>query len=237
MMNRTRATVLILALAAACPAFPAAPGEGAPDLLAAGPLPPPPRSGGISLVEAIWSRRSVRKFSERPPAREELAFVLWAACGVNRPGEGRRTVPSAWGTNVVSLYVVTKDGAALYDPIAHALKPVEGSRGKDLRAQMAGAEFTRTAPVVLVLAADFEKYAKRAAPDVLREMANADCGAIAQDVYLAAAALGLGTVMTADAKAEAKAALGLGPEGRAMYTMPLGHPAEEPATPKGEEKK
>jgi len=237
-MKKPRSTIAIaIAVLAAFPAlaFLLPGGEPAPaaDLLAAGPLPAPPRSGGMALVDALWARRSVRKFADRPVSREDLAFVLWAAAGVNRPDEKekRRTAPSAWGMNAVSVYAVTKDGAALYDPLAHALRPIEAARGKDRRGEMAGAEFTRTAPVVLVLVADFSRYSGRAAPEALREMANCDAGAMAQNVYLAAAAKGLGTVVTADARPESKAALGLGDEARALYTMPLGSPAD--AAPAG----
>jgi len=222
--HRIRSAPLILAaaasLAGACIA-----GEEAP-LLAAGPLPAPPKSGGMSLAEALWKRRSVRAFSDKQVTREQLAFLLWAADGVNRPDEKRRTVPSAWGMNGVSVYAVTADGAALYDPIEHSLRPLESAKGKDLRPEVAKADFTRKAPLVLVLAVDFTKYGGKAGPDMLREFANCEAGSIAQNIYLAAAALGLGTVVTADARPEAKAALGLAADGRALYTLPVGHPAE-----------
>ena len=191
-----------------------------------GALPPPPRSGGAALVNALWKRRSVRAFAGEPVSREDLGFVLWSADGVNRPESAHRTVPSAWGANAVSVYLASASGALVYDAEANALRAVEGARPGDLRPEVAGAEFTRRAPVVLVLAADFRRYAGKGKPEMLRIMAATDCGVIAQSVYLAAAARGLGTVVTADVRPGAASALGLPEEVQVLYTMPLGHPAE-----------
>jgi nitroreductase len=194
--------------------------------LGAGPLPPPPRAGKCSLVEALWNRRSTRAFDRRPVSREELAFLLWAAGGVNRPEEKRRTTPAAWGAYAVSIYIATADGALVYDPLKHSLEKVEAAAGKDLRGQVAGAEFTRAAPAVLVLVADFARYEDKGTPEMRREIAHADCGVMAQAIYLAAAASGLGTVITADVRLESKEALGLRADQKALYTMPVGHPKE-----------
>ena len=201
-------------------------GEAAGGVLKAGALPPPPRSGGMSLVEALWKRRSVRAYADRPVTREELSFVLWAADGVNRPDEKekKRTAPSAWGSNAISIYVVTAAGTFIYDAPEHSLKTVEAAAGKDLRPEVAGAEFTRKAPVVLVLAVDPVRYANKGTPEMRREIAHADCGIIAQNICLAAASLGLGTVVTADTKPASAPLLGLSGEARPLYTMPLGRP-------------
>jgi nitroreductase len=214
--------------AAAPPAPASAPTKDA--ALEPGPLPPPPRAGGESLVEALWARRSVRQYADAPVTREDLAFVLWAASGVNRPAEKRRTFPSAWGSNSVSVYLASADGVRLYDPEAHALKMVETSKGSDARPGVAGAEFTRKAPVVLVLVTDLAKFKGKAPPEKLLEMAHCEAGAISQNIYLAAAARGLGTVVTADVRPEASKTLGLGADEKALYTLPLGHPAPAAAT-------
>ncbi len=219
---------LILVAAMVLPAVrpPLGGAEGAAAALGPGALPPPPRAGRCSLVEALWNRRSVRAFDDRPVSREELSFVLWAATGLNRPDEKRRTTPAAWGAYAVSIYVTSRDGTLVYDPLKHSLEKVEAAAGKDLRGQVAGAEFTRKAPVVLVLVADFARYDGKGTPEMRREIAHADCGVMAQDIYLAAAASGLGTVMTADVRAEAKELLGLGAEEKALYTLPLGREKE-----------
>ncbi len=228
-MHTIRAAALgALAIALALP--PSSPSaETADKALGPGPLAAPPRQGGMTLVEALWKRRSVRKFEDRPVTREQLGFVLSAAAGVNRPEEKRRTVPSAWGSNAVSVYVTSPSGTVVYDPLENALTPVDAARDQDLREKVAGAEFTRKAPAVLILVADYRRFGEKASREMLPQMANCEAGAMAQDIYLAAGAMGLGTVVTADVRPEASAALGLGSDAKALYTLPLGHPAEAPA--------
>ena len=206
--------------------------------LGPGRLPPPPKAGGMALAEALWNRRSARRFDGRPVTREELGYLLWAGSGLNRPGEKKRTAPSAWEAYAITIYVTSPAGTSIYDPAEHALRPAGGAgpggtgaagglAQKDLRSEIPRAEGTRTAPVVLVLVADFSRYPARASPESRRFLAHADCGAIAENIYLAATALGLGTVVTADARPESRGLLGLGEEQMALYVMPVGHPAPE----------
>jgi nitroreductase len=44
-------------------------------------LPPPDHRGGVSLEEAIYTRRSVRSFADRPLSLKEVSQLLWAALG------------------------------------------------------------------------------------------------------------------------------------------------------------
>jgi len=202
------------------------PAFGAEALYGAGPLPEPPRSGGPTLLEALWGRRSVREFSDRQLSRKQLGHLLWAACGINRPGEKKRTIPSAWEAYPISIYVTSKDGTFIYHPGDHSLKPAKKVAEKDLRGEIPRAGFTKTAPVVLVLVADYSRY-ERSKPESRRRYANAECGAIAQNIYLASAAMGLGTVMTADVRPEQGEILGgLGKEEEALYVIPVGYPKE-----------
>jgi nitroreductase len=216
------AALAILALVVA-PAPPAALDAPA---LGPGPLSPPPRSGGATLIDALWKRRSTRAFSDKPLSRDELSFLLWAGGGMNRPEEKRRTAPAAWDAYAVSIYVTSAAGTVLYDPLAHALKPAGADPARDLRKEIPRAAGTQAAPAQLILVADFSRYPARASPDSRRYLAHADSGVIAENVSLAAAALGLGTVVTADARPESKTLLGLGAEQMALYVLPVGHPAE-----------
>jgi SagB-type dehydrogenase family enzyme len=195
----------------------------------------------MGLTEALRKRRSARRFDGRPLSREELAYLLWAGNGVNRAEEKKRTAPSAWEAYAISIYVTSPAGTSIYDPVEHSLRPaggptVGGPAQKDLRAEIPRAEGTRAAPVVLVLVADFSRYPARASQESRRFLAHADCGAIAENVYLAATALGLGTVITADARPESQALLGLSQDQLALYVMPVGHPAAgEAAQPPAKE--
>ena len=57
-----------------------------------------------SLSKALQDRKSVRKFSDKTLTDQQLADLLWAACGVNRP-DGHLTVPSARNKQDITVYV------------------------------------------------------------------------------------------------------------------------------------
>ena len=141
-------------------------------------LPPPRKSGGMSLAEALNTRRTVRRFAERELTAQELSDVLWMANGVNRP-DGKRTAPSARNRQEIMIYVALPDGAYLYDVASHSLKPVVK---RDLRAS-AGAF---KAPCYLILVADVQKQP-------MRDFDLIDAGYVSQNIYLAVTANGLGT--------------------------------------------
>ena len=44
-------------------------------------------------MEVLRDRKSTREFSAQPVNREQLANLLWAGFGVNRPETGQRTAP------------------------------------------------------------------------------------------------------------------------------------------------
>jgi nitroreductase family protein len=59
-------------------------------------LPPPQRSGHMSVEEALARRRSVREFTDKPLSDREISQLVWAAQGITH-AEGLRTAPSAVG--------------------------------------------------------------------------------------------------------------------------------------------
>lgn len=202
-------------------------GPAGPEETAAGPgaLPPPPRKAGVDIMAALRARRSTRRFDKGKPIPEEvLGAVLWAADGVNRPN-GKHTSPCALGLRYMRIYVCRADGAWRYDQDAHRLLRVTG---RDLRARVGRQKFMADAPVVLVLTGDLAVFASKA-PRLGaaggRACAQATAGCIAQNVYLAAAACGLGTVMAGGLRAEElRKGLALKKDEVPLYIMPLGYP-------------
>ncbi|MGA2273729.1 MAG: nitroreductase family protein [Bryobacteraceae bacterium] len=152
-------------------------------------LPAPQTSGGRPLMQVLKERKSVREFGPEQISRQTLANLLWAAWGINRE-DGRRTAPSASNRQEIEVYVITADGAYIYDAKANALKPVVRT---DIR-KLAGTQaYVADAPVNLVYVADTAKLGGDD-PGKLAT-ANADTGFIAQNVYLFCASEGLGTVV------------------------------------------
>jgi hypothetical protein len=153
------------------------------------PLPPPRRTGGRPLMEALELRRSMREYSDRALAAQILSDLLWAAFGVNRPS-GDRTAPYWRHVMVIDVYAAMADGVWLYDPHAHALAP---HLSVDIRADTGRQDFVGTAPLNLIYVAHGERMTDVSAED-RRLYASVDTGFIGQNVYLFCASEGLATV-------------------------------------------
>lgn len=185
-------------------------------------LPKPDRSAtNVSVMEALANRRSVRSFETRALTDEQLSLLLWAADGVNRP-DGRLTAPTAMNRQDVQLFVCRADGAFSYDPKSHTLTRVST---EDLRSALGGDRqaFVKDAPVSLVIVSDMRKFGNNPS----REFGCIDAGYVSQNIYLAATAMGLGTVARAMMNKEQVAkALGLVDQQMVLLNHPVGYVKE-----------
>ncbi len=75
-------------------------------------LPDPKIEGGMPLMEALKNRATIREYSDKALDNQQLANLLWAACGVNRP-DGKRTAPTARNAQQIDVYVYTEKGVYL----------------------------------------------------------------------------------------------------------------------------
>jgi SagB-type dehydrogenase family enzyme len=188
-------------------------------------LPPPQTSGGKPLMQALSERRSTREFSRQALPAQTLSNLLWAAAGVNRTGEGKRTAPSARNWQEIDIYVTTADGAYRYDPVAHALRLTVA---RDVRALTGVQDFPAQAPVNLVYVANLQRMSD-AAQEQQEFYAATDTGFIAQNVYLYCASEGLATVVRGSVDRDALAkALGLAAHERITLAQSVGYPAHAP---------
>lgn len=156
-------------------------------------LPAPDLNGLSSVGDAFKSRQSIRDFVSDELSLQQLSNLLWAANGINRPENGKRTAPSSHNSQEIDLYVVMANGAYCYNAAKHQLDPVaEG----DLRALVAGSfqkEFA-AAPVCIVLVADLRKLGEGKATEHDVRTAHIDAGIVSQNINLYCAAAGLATV-------------------------------------------
>ena len=182
-------------------------------------LPKPDKGAtNMTLMEALSQRRSERNFSDRALTPEQLSLLLWASNGVNRE-DGRLTAPTAMNRQDIQLFVCRADGAWLYDAAAHKLTRVCTD---DLRAAVATERqaFAKEAPVSIVIVSDLRKFGNR--PN--REFGSLDAGYVSQNIYLAATAMGLGTVARATMDREVLAkALGLVEQQVLLLNHPVGY--------------
>lgn len=195
-----------------------APAEPVP--AAALELPPPRKTGGLPLMEALARRASSREYDAREVPLEHLSSLLWAGFGVNRP-DGHRTAPSARNWQEVDIYVLLKQGAFLYDAKAHRLVPVAA---EDVRALAGTQDFAKTAPLTLVYVADLARMGSGSTAEK-EPMAWIDTGFVSQNVYLYCASEGLAAVLFASIdRARLAPAMGLKPGQRITLAQSVGFP-------------
>ncbi len=168
---------------------------------------PPPRFDDLApLRDAFRLRRTEQKFSSRMLTPQVLSDLLWAACGVNHPDTVKR--PQSFDAPVVAdatvshaqeidVYVTMEQGLYLYDPERDRLAPVLIG---DLRPLVAAVNLPRhgdTAPVRLIYVADVDRLEQAndsppvSDPETQKAYYLVDCGIVAANVYLFAAAAGL----------------------------------------------
>jgi len=197
-------------------------------------LPGPAGAGGMPIWEAVGRRRSVRDFRRSPLSTADLSQLLWASQGVTKVvGEyALRSAPSAGALYPIETYLCVQmiegiePGIYHYNVREHELELL---RPGDFRAEVAEAAldqgFLAEAAAVFAWTAVFArskwKYKERAYRYVYL-----DAGHIAQNVALAAVALGLGSCQIAALyDDEVNAILGVdGKEESVVYMTALGRP-------------
>jgi len=137
----------------------------------------------MEILNAIKARRSVRKFTEQPVAKEDLALILeagaYAPSGGNCQGthflvlQGREKIDELRMT-VVNEFAKLDEESDQYRGYAFAINRA--------RNEGAGYDFTYGAPAFVVLA-NKKSYGN----------AMADCALAAENMFLQAAAMGIGS--------------------------------------------
>jgi SagB-type dehydrogenase family enzyme len=178
-------------------------------------------------------RRSIRHYSPKPLTLGSLAQILWAAQGITEQDGGFRTAPSAGALYPLEVYVVARkegveglpEGVYHYIPTGHMLTLLKnGDFAEDLEAATWGQEIVKEAAATIVitgvLSRTAEKYGRRGTQYMFQES-----GHVAQNVFLQATALRIGTVvMGAFGEAAVRKVLGAEANERPLYVQPLGKP-------------
>jgi nitroreductase len=150
---------------------------------------PPQTDGGMPLMKALKNRKTSREFAGKDLSAQQLSNLLWAACGINRADEKKRTAPSAMNYQEVDVYVTTAKGLFLYNYEKNTLTEI---LKEDIRAKTGNQDFVKTAPLTLVYVADYDKMAK-SDEKTKDNYAWADAAFISENVYLYCASEGLVT--------------------------------------------
>lgn len=162
-------------------------------------LPEPRQKGDISFEETINQRRSVREYKDEPLTLSEVSQLLWSAQGLNQ--KGSRVVPSAGALYPIEIYLVVKNVEDLESAVYHYLPEshsIELYFNKEVNQKLAEIALNQSwvseAPVKIIISGVFsrttDKYGRRGIQYVYQESGHA-----AQNIYLQAESLSLGTVV------------------------------------------
>lgn len=196
-------------------------------------LPPPKHKGNVSVEEAIFKRRSIRRYKGVALTLEEVSQLLWAAGGKTIDGitGATRSYPSAGGLYPLEIYLVVgsvkglSGGIYHYNWREHTIRMLkEGDFRQELTNASLGQGMIKDAPVSLIFTAVYSRTTDRYGKRGEIRYVPMDVGGAGQNVHLQAEALGLGTVIIgAFWDREVKEILGVKNE-EPLYIMPVGRP-------------
>jgi SagB-type dehydrogenase family enzyme len=164
----------------------------------------PERLPTSDLWEALRTRRSRRDFTDEAITQESLFLLLWAAQGVTATDGPRalRTAPSAGAKYPIETYVCAAQVDDLQPGLYHWELPEERLAEVEARRDIAAAAcracldqpMVAQAPATFIWTAAWGRSAEKYGDRALR-YAYLDAGHVAENLALAAEALGLGACM------------------------------------------
>lgn len=189
-------------------------------------LPAPAGEADPALTGLLRLRRSTKAIAADPLDLATVAGLLWCATGST--DGGRRTHGSAHAAYPVATTLVAgavhdlETGGYRYVAEEHRLAPTRpGDRREELATATLDAAWLARAPAVVVLSADLG--------GVVPRFTWIEVGLTSQNLHLAAAARGLGTVLIGglDPGRAAAAGEGLIPDRHQILALlPVGRPAD-----------
>lgn len=193
-------------------------------------LPPPDTTGTVPLERTIHDRRSIRDFRADSLPLSAVAQLLWSAQGITDDA-GFRAAPSAGATYPLEVVLVAgsvgslQAGVYRYAPAEHVLTRI---RSGDLRRDVARAALNQRwiadAPATIAVAAVFRRTTARYGARG-HQYVHMEVGHAAQNVYLQAGALGLGTTLVgAFDDGEMASVLELADHEHPLGVLPVGVP-------------
>lgn len=192
-------------------------------------LPAPDKKGGMPVEMAINNRRSVRNYSDKPVGIKEISQILWSAQGITNKERSLRAAPSAGATYPLELYLVADNVKGLEDGVYHYITEghyIQEIKDEQIKGKLAtaafGQSFISKAPVMLVISAVYErttlKYGERG-----KRYVHMEAGHVAENIYLQAESLHLGTVVVgAFTDKKVKQLIGMKEQETPMYIIPVG---------------
>ena len=162
-------------------------------------LPEPRYESDVVLEQALLMRRSIRIFGNAPLTVQEVSQLLWSAQGITSE-MGYRTAPSGGALYPLEVYVVAgnvnglDDGIYHYRPHEHSLVIIsKGDRRSELSDAALNQSCIKEGSIIIVFSALYDRITQKYGERGIR-YAHIEVGHAAQNVYLQAVSLKLGTV-------------------------------------------
>jgi SagB-type dehydrogenase family enzyme len=191
-------------------------------------LPQPRYDSDTPIEETLSERRSMRRYGDDSLPVSELSQLLWAAQGITDE-EGLRTAPSAGALYPLEIYCVVgnvtgiPNGIYKYNPHNHELITIqEGDERSSLCTAALGQSCVERGAVSIVFACVYERTTEKYGDRGIRYV-HMEVGHAAQNVYLQAVSLQLGTtVIGAFDDDEVKRIVQMDDDESPLYIMPVG---------------
>ena len=192
-------------------------------------LPEPRYKSTMSVEESILNRRSVRSYSKEPVKLEEISQLLWSAQGITDEKRKFRAAPSAGALYPLETYIVVgnvsslEEGIYRYYPFSHEIvRTKEGDFRNSLSLAALGQSCIRNGSVSIIFAGVYDKITGKYGERGIM-YTHMEAGHAAQNIYLQAEALGLGTVVVgAFIDDKVKEVVGLKDDETPLYILPVG---------------
>ncbi len=203
-------------------------------------LPQPDTKGTMSVEETMAARRSQRNFSRDGISLKNASQLLWAAYGITKSsdhpalGGGLKTAPSAGATYPLQVYLLVRDvegvepGVYRYIPKDHSIvRVIDRDVKKELSAASYNQKMIEQAPACIFYSAIYSKTTGKYKERGRERYVCMDLGHSAENVFLQAVALGLGTCpVGAFNDDEVRKVMQLPVEEEPLYMMPIGIPVK-----------
>ncbi|MDY6967126.1 MAG: SagB/ThcOx family dehydrogenase [Spirochaetota bacterium] len=192
-------------------------------------LPEPKYDSKTSVEKALLKRRSVRAFKNDPLTLADVSQIVWAAQGITIQRMGLRTAPSAGALYPLDLFVVIGNVSGVtkavykYDPHKHELIKIRnGDIRDDICIASLGQSWIGQSAIVIVVSAVYERTTQKYGDRGIRYV-HMEAGHAAQNIYLQAVSLNLGTaVVGAFNDEKVRKILNMSKEEHPLYIIPIG---------------
>jgi bacterioferritin len=153
-------------------------------------------------IQKIMSlRRSIRSYDHHTPiSKTEVMQLLWAAQGITEPQKGLRTTPSAGATFPLEIYLVASNitsltpGVYKYNPHKNnIIQQMNIDKRKELCKACLSQKSVESAAANIVICGVYNRTTKKYGQQGTQYV-HVEVGAAAQNMYLQATALEIGTV-------------------------------------------